>query len=131
MPRYMYSKKGSIPYCAIKFMVFERLKNNHYLSQKTRVNTKLENFVNGGIAALITISITHPTDVIRRVSQMNVIQKFGVKHSYWDSVQELWKSEGLAGFYKGLPMTYVKVIPSIGLSFMINEYMKSLLGVSK
>lgn len=38
------------------------------------------------------------------------------------------KTEGIKGFYKGLSITYIKVIPYQGLLFWCNERLKIMLG---
>lgn len=46
---------------------------------------------------------------------------------YWgmtDAFQRIWRREGIVGFYRGLVPNYVKVIPSISLSFVVYEELK-------
>lgn len=61
--------------------------------------------------------------------QANIIQKNKKNEPYLKTVRLLWKSEGFAGFYKGLAITYVKIIPMLGLAFMVNEIMKEMLEI--
>lgn len=118
-----------MPYSAVKFAVYERLKHLHYISSKTEKNTKFENFLNGGLASLVTVMITHPTDVVRRTVQANVsLGKRGRKW-YLETVRDLYREEGVRGFYNGLAVTCVKIVPTMGLAFMVNELMKSYLHI--
>jgi hypothetical protein len=43
-------------------------------------------------------------------------------------VKEAIRKEGVRGIYKGLSITYVKIIPYQGLLFWSNEKLKVLLG---
>jgi hypothetical protein len=118
-----------MPYSAVKFASYEHLKNLHYLSKSGEKNTKLENFVNGGLASLFTVLITHPTDVVRRTVQANVSLGESGRKWYLQAVRDIYRKEGLGGFYNGLVVTCVKIFPTMGLAFMVNEYMRALLRV--
>ena len=118
-----------VPYSAGKFAVYERLKKIHYFSAKNQPNTKLENFLNGFVASWVTLTLTYPTDVVRRIVQTNVVLGRDAKVGLWETVSELGMKEGVRGFYRGLCVTYVKVGPMMGFAFMINDMMKELLQV--
>lgn len=116
-----------MPYSAVKFACYEHLKGLHYLSSGSQRNTKLENFINGGLASLVTILITHPTDVVRRTVQANVSLGASGRKWYLETVRDIYRAEGLIGFYHGLLVTCVKIFPTMGLAFMVNEWMRGVL----
>jgi solute carrier family 25 phosphate transporter 23/24/25/41 len=54
----------------------------------------------------------------------------GSNHNYSgtiDAIAKMVQKEGLSSFYKGLIPNYLKVIPTIAISFATYEYTKSLL----
>lgn len=118
-----------MPYSAVKFMCYEHLKGLHYLSGKHSKNTKLENFINGGLASLMTIVVTHPTDVVRRRVQANVSLGEGGRKWYLQAVRDIYREGGMRAFYNGLVITCVKIFPTMGLAFMVNEWMKAQFGL--
>jgi hypothetical protein len=38
----------------------------------------------------------------------------------------IWRKEGIRGFYRGLWPNYIKVVPSIAITFLVYEQLKRL-----
>ena len=89
------------------------------------------NLVYGGVAGCIAVTLTFPTDVLRRVVQVEITMSNSKTPSYLQMIQKIYKQDGLGGFFKGLRVTYYKVIPSTAFAFMTNEFMKRRLRVSR
>lgn len=108
----------------IKFATFEWTKrvHNRIFSKKSISNA--QNFIYGSFAACVALTVTFPTDVMRRIMQLEAVRNSTKRVAYLSKAAELYREEGVRGFFKGLKATYYKSIPSIGLAFMINEYMK-------
>lgn len=86
------------------------------------------NLFNGAMAGTIAVTATYPTDLVRRLLQLNGTPG----HSYTglaDCVQQLYKNEGVPGFYKGLWATYLKVAPMTAILFLCNEGLKRLINI--
>ena len=72
---------------------------------------------------MTAISITYPTDLIRRRLQL---QHFGCDsvpdyNGIIDCAKKVVKSEGLIGLYRGLPAAYMKTFPSLAIQlYMID-----------
>jgi solute carrier family 25 protein 16 len=49
--------------------------------------------------------------------------------SFWDTVQEIHRVKGFKGFYVGLSIGYLKVMPMTAVSFATYERMKAYLGI--
>jgi len=45
----------------------------------------------------------------------------------WNCIKTLWKNEKFYGFYRGLIPNYLKVIPSISVSFVVYENVKKIM----
>ena len=73
---------------------------------------------------MTAISITYPTDLIRRRLQLqhfgseNVPKYNGIIHC----AIKILRSEGLVGLYRGLPAAYIKNIPYIGSPVVYDGY---------
>jgi hypothetical protein len=39
----------------------------------------------------------------------------------------MWRLEGVSGFYRGMIPNYLKVVPSISITFLVYEWMKTVL----
>jgi solute carrier family 25 phosphate transporter 23/24/25/41 len=60
------------------------------------------------------------------------MQGFGPDHpvygTTWNAIKTMWKKDSYHAFYKGLIPNYLKVVPSISISFVTYEYCKKSLG---
>jgi len=46
-------------------------------------------------------------------------------------LKELYSRQGVNGFYQGMSMSLVKIVPYNGLIFLINDYLKVLMKYEK
>lgn len=46
-----------------------------------------------------------------------------------DLFRHIFKTEGIRGLYRGLTPNFMKVIPSVSISYVVYEYLKITLGV--
>ena len=106
----------------MKFAFFEGFKYIYKSITNKSNYTSIDNLVFGGLAGCCAVSITYPTDLIRRRRQIQIIKS--EKGNYLGIANDILKSEGIKGFYTGLKATYYKVIPSTALAFAINEFLK-------
>ena len=86
------------------------------------------NLVNGALAGTIAVTLTYPSDLVRRLLQLNGTPGHNYKN-FFDCIGQLYRKEGLGGFYKGLWATYLKVAPMTAILFLCNEALKRQLNV--
>jgi len=46
-------------------------------------------------------------------------------------LKELFQRQGVKGFYQGMSMSLIKIVPYNGLIFLINDYLKVLMKYEK
>ena len=119
---------GITPYTSIKLSIFQVLKNFYYKDKKP--NSDLLNFVFGGFSGCVAITLTYPTDLIRRRFQITVLQNNNIKVSYLDVARNILNTEGVRGLYTGLGITYLKFIPLTAITLMTNEKLKKIVQLS-
>lgn len=106
---------------AIQFMLYERLRNTYNQGYRNRpVNAKLtagEYLTFASLSKLIAVSLTYPYQVVRSRLQDQHRNYSGALHV----CRELWRKEGLFGFYKGLVPNLVKCVPACGITFLVYE----------
>ena len=118
---------GIFPYAGLKFFFFNfykdiiSRKNDEQSIFKTN-SIALTNLISGALAGCSAVSITYPTDLIRRRKQFSNGNN-GKHLGYVDILKDIFRKEGLRGFYNGLKCTYYKIIPSTAFVFMINGYL--------
>jgi len=112
---YTMSCMGFIPYLTINFYTFNYLKDHTNPTGNTLIN-----LVNGSAAGTAAISIMYPSDLIRRKLQVNKEHNIGI----FKTVKNIYKINGIRGFYSGYFTGIAKVTPQSGITFMVYELCK-------
>jgi len=110
---------GSIPYVAIKQTTFDYLKTN-FMVDKYRGSL---NFIFGGFSGLLGTCLLYPSYMMKRVLQANDIKELKLG----GLIRQIFRTQGISGFYKGMSMSLIKIVPYQGLLFWINEKMKVIM----
>jgi len=91
----------------------------------TYLDSKL---IGGALAGLFSVSITYPTDLIRRRLQLQGFDKTVPQYNgIIDSCKKIFKLEGITGFYRGLSATWLKTGPAVAIQFWTIETLNKLL----
>lgn len=53
------------------------------------------------------------------------------QHSMRSLIKSIVVNEGFFGLYRGILPNFMKVIPAVSISYVVYEYTKSSLGISK
>ncbi|XP_064848065.1 mitochondrial adenyl nucleotide antiporter SLC25A24-like [Oncorhynchus masou masou] len=124
---------GIIPYAGIDLAVYESLKNA-WLSRYAK------DTANPGILVLLgcgTISSTcgqlasYPLALLRTRMQAQATLEVSDKSTMTGLMKGIMANEGFFGLYRGILPNFMKVIPAVSLSYVVYEYMKTGLGISK
>ncbi|KAG5286551.1 hypothetical protein AALO_G00016130 [Alosa alosa] len=124
---------GIIPYAGIDLAVYESLKNM-WLSRYAK------DTANPGILVLLgcgTISSTcgqlasYPLALVRTRMQAQATLDAGEQTSMRTLVKNVVAKEGFFGLYRGILPNFMKVIPAVSISYVVYEYTKTGLGISK
>lgn len=83
----------------------------------------------GGIAGLISQTCSYPLEVIRRRMQVSGAVGDGHRMRLGETARLILHERGIRGFFVGLTIGYVKVIPMVALSFYTYERMKLVLNI--
>jgi solute carrier family 25 folate transporter 32 len=117
---------------AIQFAAYEELK---HLASRTgqqpgspdRSLTSAEVSVYGAASKFLAAVSTYPTQVVRSRLQQRSEGRSLVYSSTWQAVAVTWQREGLAGFYKGLLPSLMRVMPQSAITLMVYEGVVKLL----
>lgn len=85
--------------------------------------------VAGGVAGLVSQTASYPLEVIRRRMQVGGAVGDGHRMRIGETARLIMKERGLRGFWIGLTIGYVKVVPLAATSFFVYERLKTYLGV--
>lgn len=102
-------------------MAYEQLKTYRGGSkpQGRRELSALDFLVLSGLAKVFAGSATYPYQVVRARLQTYDADK--AYKSARDVLVQIWKQEGLKGFYKGLGPNLLRVLPSTWVTFLVYE----------
>ena len=135
---------GFGPFNALNFMFYnwykdilnENIEKGNYNIRLRDNNIQLSNYINsstvnllaGGLSGMSSLTITYPTDLLRRRFQMEGFNNETPKYNgIIDGFKTIVKEEGIIGLYRGLSLGYLRVFPCLGIQFWCLEKGKAFL----
>ncbi len=94
-------------------------------------NVQIMNLLLGGLSGTIAVTLTYPTDLLRRMMQLSGTAGHPLYNNMLDATKKIVAKEGFVGLYKGYVACLLKVAPSMAILFWCNELLKSYLIVHK
>jgi len=83
----------------------------------------------GAIAGLVSQTSSYPLEVIRRRMQVGGAVGDGRRFGIIETGRTIWLERGFRGFWVGLTIGYIKVVPMVATSFFVYERLKWSLGI--
>lgn len=113
-----------ISHGALQFMAYEQLKIYRIkgIPEGQKDLKAIDFLVLSGVAKVFAGSITYPYQVIR--TRLQMYDADSAYRGASDVIRKVWRREGLTGFYKGLGLNMVRVLPSTWVTFLVYEKMK-------
>ncbi|XP_075877336.1 mitochondrial adenyl nucleotide antiporter SLC25A24-like [Nelusetta ayraudi] len=130
---YVPNLVGIIPYAGIDLAVYESLKSA-WLSYHPKDSA------NPGVLVLVgcgTVSSTcgqlasYPLALVRTRMQAQASLDASDQTSMTGLMKKIVAKDGFFGLYRGILPNFMKVIPAVSISYVVYEYMKNGLGISK
>ena len=103
--------------------------SNHTTTYKPKPLKYWAELLAGGLAGLVSQTASYPLEVIRRRMQVGGAVGDGHRLRMGEITRLIWKERGFRGFWVGLTIGYVKVVPMVAVSFLVYERGKLALGV--
>ncbi|KAI0815596.1 mitochondrial carrier domain-containing protein [Xylaria sp. FL0064] len=83
----------------------------------------------GGVSGVVSQTISYPLEVVRRRMQVAGAVGDGRRLRIAETASLIFRERGFSGFFVGLTIGYVKIVPMAAVSFYTYERMKTLLGI--
>lgn len=83
----------------------------------------------GGLAGMISQTVSYPIEIIRRRMQVGGVVGDGHRMRIGETASLIMREKGVRGFFVGLTIGYVKVIPMVAVSFYVYERAKGWMGI--
>ena len=141
----------TVPNLAINFTLYESLKEYARSLRRSQIHPGLthverkqaaerhsdmqlsvtDTLLCGGTAGIVSSLVTFPIDVVRRRLQISAIhaENAGIRPTATGIAADLFRSQGVSGFYRGLTPELMKVVPMVGITFGTFERLKKVLAV--
>ncbi|KAI8644327.1 mitochondrial carrier domain-containing protein [Parasitella parasitica] len=84
----------------------------------------------GGLSGLVAQTSSYPLEIIRRRMQVGGLLEPHKFVRIKDAVNDIYLAKGFKGFYVGLTIGYIKVIPMMAVSFLAYDRMKQTLDIA-
>ncbi|KAK8091125.1 hypothetical protein PG994_000630 [Apiospora phragmitis] len=136
---------GMVPYAGISFLTHDTMGDLFRLtsirdyttlpqpatapSDKPAPLRAWAELTSGGISGAVSQTVSYPLEVIRRRMQVGGAVGDGHRLRIGETVGLIFKERGLPGFFVGLSIGYVKIIPLSAVSFYTYERMKTVFGI--
>jgi len=118
------------PYVGLDLMVYEQLKIAY--EKRTKKDAGLvQMLLMGAAAGSVAQTTCHPLDVVRKRLQLQGLggRPIVYKHGFMPAMARIAAEEGAPALYRGLAPQYMSVFPAAGVSYIVYEQMKTLLGI--
>lgn len=102
--------------------------DNKKVYQRTPLTAPAE-LTSGALAGLVSQTASYPLEVIRRRMQVGGAIGDGHRLNIVETASRIWLERGWRGFFVGLSIGYIKVIPMTATGFYVYERGKWLLGI--
>ncbi|KAI9592846.1 mitochondrial carrier domain-containing protein [Syncephalis fuscata] len=123
---------GSAPNAAIFFCVYDQLKQWFGPATTTQQAAK-QHMCAASIAEMAACLVRVPVEVVKQRAQINLIDRSSsssststTRHGTWRVATNLWRQDGLCGFYRGFGTTIMREIPFTCIQFPLYEYLKNV-----
>ena len=122
---------GMIPYAGVSFLSWGFLRS--YFLPPSKVGhsspTPFADLGIGAVSGAIAQTASYPFEVVRRRMQVGGITRPDRWLRWGETILTIWKASGWRGFYVGLTIGYLKVVPMTAVSFAAWQGGKRLLNV--
>lgn len=118
-----------MPYAGLDFAIYEQLKLFYYRRENKEANLVIL-LCFGAFAGAVAQTVCHPLDVLRKRLQLQGINGRPILYnSMLQAAKGIVKAEGPGSLFRGLQPMYISAIPSAGVSYVVYESVKRILGV--
>lgn len=124
---------GMIPYAGMSFLTWGFLRA-HLLpppppGQTHPKPSPLADFAIGAVSGALAQTVSYPFEVVRRRMQVGGLTRPERWMRWSETAQAIYVARGWRGFYVGLSVGYLKIVPMTAVSFMVWQWAKRVLGI--
>ncbi|XP_063111305.1 mitochondrial adenyl nucleotide antiporter SLC25A24 isoform X2 [Cavia porcellus] len=122
------------PETAVKFWAYEQLLKSHWLDNFAKDSANPGVMVLLGCGALSSTCgqlASYPLALVRTRMQAQAMVEGAPQLNMIGLFRRIISKEGIPGLYRGITPNFMKVLPAVGISYVVYENMKQTLGVTQ
>lgn len=122
---------GMIPYAGTGFLVWDSFRAYFYpvVDGKAQRPSVAADLAIGAVSGAVSQTVSYPFEVIRRRMQVGGLTRPDRWLGWGETIKAVYASGGWRGFFVGLSIGYLKIIPMNGISFAAWQVFKRTLGL--
>ncbi|PCH39322.1 mitochondrial carrier [Wolfiporia cocos MD-104 SS10] len=124
---------GMVPYAGTSFLTWgflrARLVPPPAPSNPRPKPTPLLDLGIGAVSGALAQTVSYPFEVVRRRMQVGGLTRPDRWMRWGETARAIWAAGGWRGFYVGLGIGYLKIVPMTAVSFAVWQWGKRVLGV--
>ena len=122
---------GMVPYAGVSFLSWGFLRARYLPPSQAghQPATPIADLAIGAVSGAVGQTASYPFEVIRRRMQVGGLTQPGRWLRWNETLRSIWQTSGWRGFYVGLSIGYLKVVPMTAVSFAVWQGGKRLLYV--
>jgi solute carrier family 25 protein 16 len=120
---------GMIPYAGTSFLAWDFLRAQFLSSTPNPRPTPIADLCFGALSGATAQTVSYPFEVVRRRMQVGGLTKPDRWLRWDETVKAVWAARGWRGFFVGLSVGYLKIVPMTAVSFTVWQGGKRALGV--
>jgi solute carrier family 25 phosphate transporter 23/24/25/41 len=121
---------GISPFIGIKLSLFDKFNSFFGVTRGHKMFDAI-NLLNGALATVVAGTVTYPSEYLKRLWQLRGIDKQVPNYpNFWECCKDIFRRDGVKGFFKGLNASNTKIVPANALLFFFNERIKKWWGVT-
>nr|VWP00636.1 Cytochrome P450 monooxygenase CYP52X1 [Ganoderma boninense] len=118
---------GMIPYAGTSFLFWGLLRARFLKHNGKPKSGPLEDLAIGAVSGALAQSVSYPFEVVRRRMQVGGLTQPDRWMRWGETVRTIFVTSGWKGFYIGLSIGYLKVVPMTAVSYAVWQWEKRLL----
>lgn len=117
---------GMIPYAGVSFLTYEGMKEqfNLYYHNNPGYSSQSASLLCGAVAGVTAQTVSYPLEIVRRTMQVG-----DGRRGTFETAKHIFGTRGAMGFWVGIGIGYVKVVPMFAVSFFTYEYLKKAMDI--
>ena len=120
------SLTGVIPYAALNLGTYDTMQRGYRLYTGDDTVPKQICGLFGAVAGPVAATATFPLEVVRRRMMMGAAYR-----NVFEALRVIWATEGVRALFRGCGLSWFKLAPSAGITFMVYELVKDELQVTR